>query len=178
MRIDTRDRGNGEHLFNGGEVNVLGFELSANYDPLSQWHTIHLPVSVSLTYTSATFRTSFQSTYEPWGAVAAGDELPYLPALQFYTSLGITSPEWRVMIGANYQSSMRTVAGRGSVPQSQKVDAFLNLSVSGEYALSPWTSAFIAIQNLTNEHHVAARRPAGARPRLPRSAMAGLRLRL
>ena len=37
---------------------------------------------------------------------------------------------------------------------------------------------FASIQNLTNNAYIVARRPAGARPGLPRTLMAGIKLRL
>ena len=37
---------------------------------------------------------------------------------------------------------------------------------------------FVTVQNLTNQAYIAARRPAGARPGLPRMLMGGIKFHL
>jgi Fe(3+) dicitrate transport protein len=48
--------------------------------------------------------------------------------------------------------------------------------VQGEYRLAPWSTLTVAVQNLTDARYIVARRPAGARPGLPRTIVAGARL--
>jgi Fe(3+) dicitrate transport protein len=42
--------------------------------------------------------------------------------------------------------------------------------------VTPWAKIQVGVENLTDETYVVARRPAGARPGLPRTLMAGIRL--
>jgi Fe(3+) dicitrate transport protein len=44
------------------------------------------------------------------------------------------------------------------------------------YAVSPWAQVQVGVENLADATYVVARRPAGARPGLPRTLMAGIRL--
>jgi Fe(3+) dicitrate transport protein len=72
---------------------------------------------------------------------------------------------------------MRTVAGRGGMPEGTGVDGFAVLNLSAEWNLDANSTVYAAVQNLTNERYIVARRPAGVRPGLPRTAFVGLRLR-
>ena len=50
------------------------------------------------------------------------------------------------------------------------------LDASGRLRLSQETSLFVSVKNLTDEVYVVARRPAGARPGLPRMVLGGLQI--
>ena len=49
-------------------------------------------------------------------------------------------------------------------------------SAQVRYAVSPWAEIQVGVENLADASYVVARRPAGARPGLPRTLMAGIRL--
>lgn len=177
--LSTGGSGSGA-LFNGGEVDVFGLEVSANSSPvvvIGNSFPLRLPMSAALTLTSAEFKTDFASDYEPWGSVQAGDKLPYLPPVQVHLSSGIESSTWGFELAAYYQSTVRTVAGRGEVPANEATDSYVIFDLSAEYSLGAQKQIFGAVRNLTDRHYVAARRPAGVRPGLPRTLMLGLRLR-
>ena len=111
----------------------------------------------------------------------AGDEIPYLPRHQFYASIGLEKSRWRLRLEANSVSRMRTEAGRGPIPLSEATDAYLVLNLSGEYDLTAEekrASLFLSLRNLTDQHYIVARRPAGVRPGLPLTLMGGIRFRL
>ncbi|HUP02014.1 MAG TPA: TonB-dependent receptor [Gemmatimonadota bacterium] len=175
-------------LFNGGAVDVTGLELSIDFDPLAglRWTGASgtagasrgwsLPVRLAYTYTDAEFRTSFESDFEVWGAVEAGDELPYLPEHQLHASLGLKREPWSLRLEATHVDEMRTVAGSGPVPEGEGTDPVTVWGLSGQLALNPWSSVFAGVQNLTEEAYVVARHPAGARPGLPRTLLAGVRI--
>lgn len=173
--------GNGSGaLFNGGEVDVFGLEMSVNYGPLimiTDALPVRVPIGVALTYTSAKFANSFESDFEPWGTVQAGDRLPYLPVVQLHLSAGLESADWSFDVAADYQSEMRTVAGQGPTLRSETTDSYLVLNVSGEYSLGAHQKLFAGIRNVTDRRYVVARRPAGARPGLPRTLMLGVKFR-
>ncbi|MGH7556736.1 MAG: TonB-dependent receptor domain-containing protein [Gemmatimonadota bacterium] len=175
--LATGDPTGAGELFNGGEVEVSGLELSLDYDlaepiPLG----VGLPVRLAYTYTSSEFGTSFESEFGPWGSVEAGDELPYLPAHQLYLGVGMEAGPWALRLAANHVDEMRTEAGSGPIPAGRGTDAFTVWNASGEYRIMAGSTLFVGIQNLTDEVYVAARRPAGARPGLPRTLLAGIRV--
>jgi Fe(3+) dicitrate transport protein len=170
------DTGGGE-LFNGGKARVSGIELALNSDqPFGSHQRWSTPVRLAYTYTSTEFGTSFESSFPPWGTVEKGDELPYVPRHQLHAAIGIAHPLWMIELTADHVSVARTQAGRGAVAPAQGTDDYTVWSVSGEYTVSPRATLFAGVQNLTAAEYVVARRPAGARPGLPRTALAGIRI--
>ncbi|TDI08424.1 MAG: TonB-dependent receptor, partial [Acidobacteria bacterium] len=175
--------GTGEgDLFNGGEVLVLGLEASGSSDlGESLGLSVRLPVHFAYTFTHGEFKNSFESDFEPWGNVAVGDELPYLPRHQFNARIGLEKARWRLAVEANAVSGMRTKAGQGPIPPLEATDSYLVFSLSGEYDLTAEkrsVSLFLSVRNLTDQAYITARRPAGARPGLPRTLMGGIKFRL
>ncbi len=172
----TGGEGTGD-LFNGGEAEVKGVELSFSFDLGSRIGALEyaVPLRLAYTFTDATFQNSFKSDYKPWGTVEKGDELPYLPKHQVYTSLGLETAKYRIHISAKYVSRMRTVAGKGDFIAALSTDAHTVFDLSTEYAITPKNRVFLSIRNLTNEIYIAARRPAGLRPGLPRTFLAGFK---
>lgn len=166
-------------LFNGGAVDVRGLELSMDYDPIAaaaEEGVWSLPFRLAYTYTNAEFRTSFESDFEAWSAVEAGDELPYLPEYQLFASIGLGRPSWSLRIEASHVGEMRTIAGSGPIPEGEGTDGITIWALSGEVAVTPWSTVFAGVQNLIGEEYVVARQPAGARPGLPRTLLAGVRI--
>ena len=175
--LATGDATGAGELFNGGEVGVSGLELALRYDMAESADlAIRLPVHLAYTYTSAEFETGFESEFEPWGTVEAGDELPYVPAHQLYLGFGVEAGPWSLRLATSHLDEMRTEAGSGPIPAGSGTDAFTVWNASGELRLRTGSTLFVGVQNLTDESYVVARRPAGARPGLPRTLLAGIRL--
>ena len=172
--------GTGEgDLFNGGEARVYGLEASASWDMARLFRVgSALPVRVAYTLTDAEFGSRFDSAFGPWGQVAVGDELPYIPTHQLFASVGVNEADWSVQLDAVYVGEMRTQAGQGPMARREATDPFLVFNLSGEHGLTPGTSLFASLQNLANRSQIVARRPAGARPGAPRLFMAGIRVDL
>ncbi len=168
--------------FDGGKVRVLGAEVQASID--LAWAAngrsglfgagIAVPLRLSYTFTDATFRTSFKSSFKPWGNVSAGDRIPYVPRHQITASLGIEAPKWSAEMTLNYVAAVRNRAGQGPIPAAQRVDARTVLDLSGHYRVTEAVSLFASVQNLTDAIYSVARRPAGLRPGKPRTFVAGL----
>jgi Fe(3+) dicitrate transport protein len=163
-------------LYNAGRVHAYGVEASASY--ALDAGAFRSPMSVAYTYSHAEFMSSFDSQYEPWGAVEEGDELPYLPAHVLSASIGAETTTMMVGAFANYTSEMRTVAGQGDIPQYDSTDARVILDLTAEYELLTHARVFATMQNVTDEVYIAARRPSGVRPGLPRTFVAGLKFDL
>jgi Fe(3+) dicitrate transport protein len=174
--LATGGDGSGQ-AFNGGSARVGGLEASLDYDLL--WAAsgeTRVPFRLAYTYTRASFLTGFDSDYGAWGTVEVGDRMPYLPLHQVSGSIGYDRRSWRLSIGMNASGAMRTQAGSGPIPAGQGTDAFVVFNASGEVRVGQRGTLFAGLQNFTNQIHGVARRPAGLRPGLPRTFVAGFRI--
>jgi Fe(3+) dicitrate transport protein len=176
--LSTGGSGSGM-LFNGGEARVHGVEASVDYDAGSLGGTgLLVPVRVAYTFTRAEFQNSFESGFEPWGTVTAGDDLPYIAPHQLYASVTLAGSRWNVGLDGNYVSTMRIRAGSGPIPRLDSTDSRLVWNASAEYGVGEGSTLFVAVQNLLDNEYVVARHPAGARPGLPRTVTGGIRFDL
>lgn len=167
--------------FNGGKVEVKGLEATAQYNAASLVgldDTYRLPLTAAYTRTQGKFKNTFVSSFAEWGTVTAGDELPYLPKNQLYLSAGLEAERWGISMAGKFVDEMRTQAGSGAIPANRRVDAHWTVDVAGEYKLNDRLTGFVTVENLLDEDYVAARRPAGARPGMPLTAMAGVKISL
>ncbi len=167
--------GTGE-VYNAGAAESKGLELLVGYDiTLSGESQLSLPVSVTYTYTDAFFEESFDSGFDGWGTVSAGDQLPYLANHQFTLMLGFSHPKLAVNLSARFMDEMRTEPGTGSIPNDQRTDAYFILDSSVSYTVHKNIRLFGSVTNVNDSEYMVSRRPAGLRPGLPRAFMAGLK---
>ena len=173
--LSSGGSGTGE-LFNGGAVEVVGLEAAARWDlGRARGWALGVPLRLAYTWTEAEFRTSFETDFADWApAVERGDELPYLPEHQLAAGAGLLGEAWGAHLDLIWVDQMRTTAGRGPIAAGEGTDAHLLLDLAAEYRFGSGLAAFVQVRNLTDEVYVAARRPAGARPGLPRTALIGL----
>jgi len=163
--------------FDGGEVRVSGLELSGAY----RWQlgNIELPVDLRYTWTAqAEFSNAFESDFDPWGDVEVGDELPYIPEHQLRATAGLVGSTWHINIAASYVGELRTRAGQGAFLPEESIDSHVVWDLVAAWQFTRRLSTYVKVDNLLDETYVAARRPAGARPGLPRTAFLGLTYRL
>jgi Fe(3+) dicitrate transport protein len=176
----TESTGGGGEIgdqYDGGAVRVSGLELSTGYS----WSagTIEVPLSLEYTWTNeAEFRSSFDSDFGPWGDVQIGDELPYIPEHQVRLMSGMEAERWRVSVALNYLGKVRTQAGQGAFDPAESVDSRVVWDGLASWQFTSRVSAYLKVDNLLDESYVAARRPAGVRPGLPRTAYLGVTYRL
>jgi len=165
--------------FNAGEVDVYGFETGVSYDFAallnSNKHGLSFPTSFNYTYTQAEFKNSFSSSFDEWGNVTSGDELPYIAEHQFFVSTGIVHPKWELHVAGKYVDEMRTQAGKGSIPTGEGTDSNFVVDIAGEYEIHDKTRAFFMVDNVFDETYIASRRPAGIRPGKPLTLFAGIK---
>ena len=166
--------------FDGGEVTVQGLELSADYSFTGVANgKLDLPVSLNYTWTTeAVFENAFDSSFDPWGDVQIGDELPYIPEHQFRASAGLQSSDWALNLAASYVGKMRSVAGQGDFPPNETIDAHLVWDMVASWQITPSFRTYFKVDNLLDDTYIAARRPAGVRPGLGRTAYLGITFRL
>lgn len=164
--------------FEGGKVDVKGIELSAGRTLGSiAADGFEVPVSMTYTYTDAKFKTSFTSGYEPWGAVSAGDHLPYIPTHQMTVNAGLVTKIARLNAALNWVGKTRATAGQGPIVASDRIDDRVLVDLSTEIDLHRNLSLFGTVQNLFDVTYNAGFSPTGARPGAPRLAMGGIRAR-
>jgi Fe(3+) dicitrate transport protein len=161
--------------FDGGEVDVYGLELTATAD-VSQWIDLPFkaPLSAVYTLTQTEFQNSFESDFDPWGAVSAGDELPYVADNQLLLTAGAEGARWGVEWTMFYQSERRSFAGQGPVAADEFLDAHAVFDFSGYLELLEGVRLRGKVENVFNEVYIAADRPAGLRPGLPRAFWVGV----
>lgn len=158
--------------FDGGEARVQGIEATLGYTFGSD--SLSVPVSLAYTFTDAEFRNSFSSSFEEWGDVTRGDELPYLPEHQINGRIGLVHANWTLDLGVNYLDAMRIVADQGRAATGERTEDAWVFDLSGSYPLSKQVTLTARVENLFDNSYIVARRPAGARPGLPRTAFVGV----
>lgn len=167
--------GTGE-LFNGGAAESKGIEFQLIYDVLSTFKMkANMPVTVGYTYTDAYFRSGFNSDFEDWGTVNAGDVLPYLANHQLAVNLSFEHAKFSINFGSKYTSEMRTVAGSGSIPTEELIPSYFIMDAGAKYNVHKNISLVLNVINLTNQVYLVSTRPAGLRPGMPRAFQLGLK---
>ena len=161
--------------FNGGAVEVMGLEASISRDFAGLLGTsLTVPVRLVYTYTQAEFQTNFKTTFADWAPeVELGDELPYLPAHQLFGSISLVAARWGAHLDLSWMDEMRTNAGQGSIPREELIPSRFLVDLGGDYQITPQLKAYARVRNLTDEIYLAARRPAGLRPGMPQTVVAG-----
>jgi Fe(3+) dicitrate transport protein len=165
--------------FNAGESRVLGLEAAYETD-LSGiiGLSFAVPFNMNYTFTDAEFQNSFSSSFNPWADVTNGDKIPYIAPHQFNVGLGVVYKDLSVDFKGNFNSKMRTIAGQGSIPDETGINSFFVLDAAANYQISRMFNVFINMRNLNDKVYAVARRPAGLRPGMPRSLMAGVKFTL
>lgn len=162
--------------FNAGEVQVFGVELGMGANMASTDSDLQIPIHVNYTFTSAEFQNSFESEYDPWGTVATGDEMPYLPKHQFNVGVDAIYKNLSVNISGSGTSKMRTIAGSEDIDLVPNTDSYFLIDISASYQITSTTQFVFDVRNLTDKTYLVSRRPAGLRPGLPRMVQAGIKL--
>ena len=165
--------------FDGGKVSVQGLELTADYLLNGIGGGLAVPLGLQYTWTAtAEFDQAFESDFGPWGDVQVGDELPYVPRHQLRAAAGLEHERWQVNLAANWVDRMRAVAGQGAFLPEETIDSHVVWDLVARWSFSDALSTYVKVDNLFDETYVAARRPAGARPGLERTAYVGVSFRL
>ena len=171
LGADTAASGGGsDELFNGGAVDISGFELYLRRILVDNGR-IQMPLELSWTSTNSEFQESFDGF---WGEVSKGDELPYLPDTMIALNLGLTVDKLSANISMKKTSEMRTVAGSGRIAESNATDELTIIDLGLRYALQDNIRFSVGINNFMDDDGIAARRPYGARPTMPRSFSLGV----
>ena len=163
--------------FDGGEALVRGIEFSLGASPaVGAWV---VPIDLRYTWTGkAEFQNAFDSDYGPWGEVGSGDELPYIPEHQLRAMTGIESGHFRFNVAATYVDAMRIRAGHEDIDSASGIASHVVWDALGSWQFSESMSVYVKLDNAFDRRYVAAQRPSGYRPGLPRTAYLGFTLAL
>jgi Fe(3+) dicitrate transport protein len=173
--LSSGGEGTGDQ-FNGGASRVLGVEASLAYE-VELKSGLAMPLRANYTLTRGEFLSSFETGFADWApAVEQGDQIPYLPEGQGFVGVGLRGLDWSVGVDATYNGEMRTTAGQGASEATERIDSNVVLDAAVSYRFLGRYRAFARVRNLADEVYVAARRPAGLRPGLPRTLLVGLSL--
>lgn len=176
----TESTGGGGQIgdqFDGGEALVRGIEFSVGASPTVG--RVIVPLDLRYTWTeTAEFRNAFESDYEPWGDVQSGDELPYIPEHQLRATTGIETDRYRFNVAATYVAAVRVSAGQESVDSVSGIASHVVWDALGSWRFSDAMSIYVKLDNAFDRRYVAAQRPSGYRPGLPRTAYLGFTLSL
>lgn len=163
-------------LYNGGAATAYGAELLVSLNLLyNTSNNYALPLTVNYTFTNAYFDSSFDSDFEDWGTVEKGDALPYLANYQLFTQLSLEHEKYSLNANAKYVSDMRATAGQGSIPESELIPAHTTFDFSAAWHINTFLSVCGSITNITDKVYLAAMRPAGYRPGMPRTFSIGIK---
>lgn len=165
-------------LFNAGSARTQGVELQIGYDLLPSNEKISLPINFAYTYTNAKFTSSFEASFDEWGTVSSGFELPYIAKNQLHFTTGLKHKNYALNFTSRYQSDIRTAPGEGTIPDNQKVAGFFTSDIAANFFLNEWTTFNVSVTNLFNNEYEVARRPAGLRPGMPRAFKLGINVNL
>jgi len=158
--------------FNGGAARILGVEALASFSvPLPG--EVELTPQATYTFTSARFLSDFTSANPLWGAVRAGDSLPYVPMHQAAGRLLFQRQALSLSVGVEVNGAVLEEAGDGTAQPVVPTRVLLDASAS--YQFGPVT-LYVQGNNLTNQAALVARRPFGARPLAPLSVQGGVKL--
>lgn len=166
-------------LFNGGKSFSQGIEWFSSFDVAKKLNKkFALPITVSYTYSDARFLSDFVSTFEDWGTVRKGDQLPYLAQHQLNVGLSFEYNKWMVNAGMKFTSNMRAVAGTGKASGIDLIPQITVFDASATYQVAKNVSLFASMTNITNQTYIVAARPAGVRPGMPRTIQLGLKAKV
>jgi Fe(3+) dicitrate transport protein len=161
--------------FDGGEVDVMGLELTADADlgHMAGW-SVSVPVRAAYTWTDAEFQTGFSSGFGPWGSVESGDSLPYIPENQLFAAIGLDAGEFGGEVSVSWVDEIRTEAGQGTIAADERVEGHTVMDVSAWYAVTEQVRTRISVRNLADQRYAVARSPSGLLPGAPRAVLVGL----
>ncbi|MEJ2298646.1 MAG: TonB-dependent receptor, partial [Woeseiaceae bacterium] len=97
---------------------------------------------------------------------------------QLRLAAGLEHERFNVNLAANFVGDMRTMAGQGAFLPEESVDSHVIVDFIASFSLTENLATYVKVDNVLDEIVVAARRPAGVRPGLPRTAYLGLTYRL
>ena len=155
---------------NIGEAEVQGIELSIATD-LGKNQGIGIPFSLSLTYTDAEFTQTVDGD-DFWDDVTSGNEMPYIPDLQYNVRTGLVFDNLSTYLNYHWQAE---VYSDGANTATSKVDSYGVLDWSAFYPIAKDVEIFGKVTNLLDKEYAVSNMPDLWRAGAPRIASIGLK---
>lgn len=179
-------------LFNAGHAIIQGIEAQLSYDlfsSLGRKSAFKLPLSLSYTYTSAKFQETFVNGGGDWGSgtITRGDYIPFITPHLFSASLSLEHQRFDIMLTSRYTGATRIKPGQDAaifpsenngLSTINSIKEFVILDASANCHISNTFTAFVQVNNVTNNKAIVTNLPQGYRPNMPLSATLGLKARL
>ena len=177
-------------MFNAGKALIKGIEFGLNYDVLYKKERtikIKIPVSITFTYTNASFNETFVNGGGDWGSgvISKGDFIPFVTPILLTTTIGLENTKFYAALTARYTGETRIKPGKNSKisPQSgtelaiiNTLESFLIIDFSANYFINKHFTVFTSINNLSNSKAIIANLPQGYRPNIPLSVHMGIKV--
>ena len=143
-------------------------------------------LTFAFTYTDAQFgdgTASGNADSTIFAGAIPGNELAYIPEIQWNVTTGIDADRWSFHVATTYVGDSH---GDGSNLGLEKdtsgtadarfgnIDSYFLIDLSYRYQLSDTTSLFASVQNALDETWLASRIPHGPRPGAPRQTSVGV----
>lgn len=170
---------------NIGEITSQGLELLLSSN-LYEDDDFRIPLTLAFTYSDAAFdegTAGGNADSTIFAGALRGNELPYIPEVQWNVTTGLETDQWSLNVSASYvDSSFADATNEGveldpsRTPDSRfgKIDSYFLVDLSFNYQLSERTSLFAVVQNAFDETWLASRIPLGPRPGAPRQSSVGV----
>jgi len=110
--------------------------------------------------------------------VSEGDALPYVPEHQANASIGLQTGIWALHIGATYVGTMLESAGKRDDDEAVLTDDYVMLDALASIRPLERLQVYLKLDNITDTAPIISRRPFGARPARPFTAMGGVKIDL
>lgn len=160
---------------NAGSASVYGVEASWRHE--SNMGAYKIPVSLTYTYSRGEFGEQFVDATGAFGekgqTIEKGFLIGYLPGHRLNIQTGLSKDKWAVNLSGLYQSAMRNIPGKGSIPVTERIDAHTVFDLTTNYQLLSNLQLYMSLDNLLDEQYIASVKPYGFRPGKPRSINLG-----
>jgi Fe(3+) dicitrate transport protein len=166
-----------DRQFDAGQAHIYGLEAYAAHE-IPVGDALRVPLSVSYTFTRATFENDFESQDPIYGSVKRGDEIPYVPKHQLNATLAAEVERASAYVSFGYVSRMREEAGSAPLSASLVTDKQTWLDTGVQARIFGPVRLYANLRNVLDERDLVSRRPFGARPNPPRWLQVGAKLEL
>ncbi len=177
---------------NAGSVESQGIEFQIRHDPGQHrgW-SFNMPTYFSMTYTDAEVTSvattaSLDEDAAIFSGAVPGNDVAYVPEIQFAVGTGIEYGPFSFLIDGQYQDSTFASGNNSALEINPitgvadarfgKTDSFFLVDVTVNYQAHKNVKLFTTFNNITDERYIVTRVPHGARGGAPFSMLGGVEI--